>query len=390
MITVNRHDARARIAARMMRADRGALQRLCLVVIAFALLACEGRPPPSAMVEDDPPDKAPQAGMKAHPKATVEALEAGMVNPGYAEKPAWFANSFLDLREDVADAAASGKRVLLYFYQDGCPYCKKLLDTNFALADTEKRTRENFEVIAINMWGDREVTGLDGEETTEKAFARSLRVMFTPTLLFLNEAGRVVLRLNGYYPPHKFNTALDYAAQYNGSEPGFREYLAEVSPSAASGVMHHDPSFLPADSSLATRPSGKPLLVMFEQKECAPCDELHLDILKRPESREQLARFDVLLLDMWSNEALVLPGGTQTTPARWARQLGVQYAPSLVFFEDGREVFRTEAYLKAFHIQSAMDYVASAAYRQHPEFQRFISARAEALEEQGIHIDLMD
>ena len=372
----------------MARADRSTLQWLCFIVTALALLACEGKPPPA--VEEDPPDKVTQAGMKVHSEAAVESLEAGMVNPGYAEKPAWFANSFLDLRDDVAEAAASGKRVLLYFYQDGCPYCKKLLDTNFALADTETRTREQFEVIAINMWGDREVTGLDGEETTEKTFARSLRVMFTPTLLFLNETGKVVLRLNGYYPPHEFNTALDYAAQYNGSEPAFREYLAEVSPTAASGVMHHDASYLPADASLAALDSGKPLLVMFEQKECAPCDELHLDILKRPESREQLARFDVLLVNMWSNEALVLPDGTQTTPAGWARQLGVQYAPSLVFFDDGREVFRTEGYLKAFHIQSAMDYVASVAYRQQPEFQRFISARAEALEAQGMHIELMD
>jgi hypothetical protein len=47
-------------------------------------------------------------------------LEAGMVNPGYTEKPAWFANSFLDIREDVGEAAAAGKRVLLYFYQDSC------------------------------------------------------------------------------------------------------------------------------------------------------------------------------------------------------------------------------------------------------------------------------
>ena len=101
----------------------------------------------------------------------------GLVNPGYAEKPAWFANSFLDIREDVSEAASAGKRVILYFYQDGCPYCQKLLDTNFALQETENKTRRFYEVVAINMWGDREVTGFDGEETTEKALAKSLRVM---------------------------------------------------------------------------------------------------------------------------------------------------------------------------------------------------------------------
>ena len=358
------------------------------LLLVFLLCACEGSPTPEDKAEK-PAYDATTAEVKT--AAPGDALEAGMVNPGYAEKPDWFANSFLDMREDVAEAAASGKRVLLYFYQDGCPYCKKLLDTNFSLADTVRRTQEHFEVIAINMWGDREVIGLDGEEATEKTFAQSLRVMFTPTMLFLDERGHVVLRLNGYYPPHKFNAALDYAAQYNGRDPVFREYLAEVAPPAASGILHHDPAFLSPTTGLSARTPDKPLLVMFEQKDCAPCDELHLDILKRPQSREQLARFDVLLLDMWSDEPLPLADNRQTTPARWARELGVQYAPSLLFFDvQNREVFRTEAYLKAFHIQSAMDYVASGAYREQPEFQRYIATRADTLEAQGVHVDLME
>lgn len=318
-----------------------------------------------------------------------QALDAGLVNPGYVEKPAWFANSFLDIREDVSEAAAAGKRVILYFYQDGCPYCQKLLDTNFALRETEDKTRTHYEVIAINMWGDREVTGFDGEATTEKAFARSLRVMFTPTLLFLDEAGRVALRVNGYYPPHKFNAALDYAVQHHGKDPTFREYFASVSPAAASGQLHNDASFLPADSALHDR-NGRALLVLFEQKDCAPCDELHLDILQRPESREQLQRVDVVLLDMWSRTPVQRPDGKTSSVAQWARDLDILYAPSLVFFdEQGAEVFRTEAYLKAFHTQSAIDYVASGAYLKQPSFQRFISARADALEARGIHVDLM-
>jgi len=66
-------------------------------------------------------------------KATVvnnDSVLAEMVNPGYHEKPAWFKESFLDLREDVAEASEDKKRVLLYFYQDGCPYCAKLLQDN--------------------------------------------------------------------------------------------------------------------------------------------------------------------------------------------------------------------------------------------------------------------
>lgn len=329
----------------------------------------------------------PAAVVRAEP--VEQGLSEGLVNPGYVDKPAWFANSFLDIREDVGEAASAGKRVILYFYQDGCPYCKKLLDTNFALQEIENKTRKHYEVIAINMWGDREVTGFDAGMTTEKAFAKSLRVMFTPTLLFLNEQGSITLRVNGYYPPHKFNAALDYAAKHDGVAPTFRDYYSALSPVAASGALHTDATYLPTDAALDER-DGRPLLVLFEQKDCAPCDELHLDILSRPQSREQLQRLDVVLLDMWSNELLKRPDGKTGSIAQWARELNVQYAPSLVFFNaQGIEVFRTEAWLKAFHVQSAIDYVASGAYRQQPSFQRFISARADALEAQGVHVDIM-
>jgi len=209
-------------------------------------------------------------------------------------------------------------------------------------------------------------------------------------LLFLDEQGTVTLRLNGYYPPHKFNAALDYGVTGTGSNPDFREYLARVAPAPAQGVLHRTPSYLPATAALNARPGGRPLLVLFEQKDCAPCDELHLDILTRPESGEQLARFDVALLDMWSTDPVTRPDGKTGSAAQWAQELGVQYAPSLVFFDAaGVEVFRAEAYLKAFHVQSSMDYVASRAYLDQPNFQRFISARAAALEAQGIHVDLM-
>ena len=44
-------------------------------------------------------------------------LDGGFVNPGFHEKPDWFKQSFLDLQEDVADAKAEGKRIILYFHQ---------------------------------------------------------------------------------------------------------------------------------------------------------------------------------------------------------------------------------------------------------------------------------
>lgn len=331
------------------------------------------------------------------PLLPVEAEEAapalgpGMVNPGYHEKPEWFKNSFLDLRDDVAEAAASKKRVILYFYQDGCPYCKKLLETNFALRDIETRTRDNFDVIAINIWGDREVSDMQGRTLTEKQFAADLKVMFTPTLLFLDEQGAVALRVNGYYPPHRFMAALDYAATHQETKQSFRDYLQQRAPAAGQGRLHGDDSTLKLPYALDKRPGGRPLAVLFEQLDCPPCDELHQDVLKRPESREQLGKFDVVVLDMWSRAPLTTPDGKAMTAAEWARALNVQYAPTLVMFTaDGKEAFRTEAYLRAFHMQSALEYVSSGAFMEQPNFQRYIQARADALEARGVHVDIME
>ena len=331
----------------------------------------------------------------ALPFAAVAAEDAslapGMVNPGYHDKPEWFKHSFLDLREDVAEAEAAGKRVMLYFYQDGCPYCKKLLETNFALRDIEAKTRKHFDVIAINMWGDREVTDMQGGTLTEKQFAAQRKVMFTPTLVFLNEQGADALRVNGYYPPHLFTAALDYVATRQETKQSFRDYLAQQKPAEAKGQLHQSPGYLQEPYNLDQRAGGKPLAVFFEQRECPPCDELHQDVLARPASREQLERFDVVVLDMWAKTPLTTPDGRTTTAAEWARELDVQYAPTLIMFTaKGDEAFRTEAYLRAFHVQSALEYVSSGAYREQSNFQRYIQARADALEAKGVHVDIME
>ena len=317
-------------------------------------------------------------------------LAPGLVNPGYEEKPEWFKTSFLDLYEDIDEAAEQGKRLMLYFYQDGCPYCKKLLQDNFGQKAIAEKTQQYFDVVAINIWGDREVTVGD-KVVTEKQFAEALRVQYTPTLIFFNKDRKAVFRANGYYPPQKFDALLDYVGKKQETRFSYQQYMQKVNPQPASGKLHtQHTSVKTPDNLQAALQNGKPLLVMFEQKQCATCDELHLDILQRDVSRELLKKLNVVVLDMWSEDRIVKPDGQSTRIIDWAKQLDIKYAPSLVFFDaEGAEVFRSDAYLKAFHTQSVMDYVISGAYKTQPNFQRYIDSRADALREQGIEVDLM-
>ncbi len=321
--------------------------------------------------------------------ADEAALDEGLGNPGFAQKPDWFKASFLDLREDVEEAAADGKRVMLYFYQEGCPYCDKLINTNFAQRDIVTKTRDNLDVIAINLWGDATVTDLQGREVSEKQFSLDLKVQFTPTLLFLDEQGGIALRVNGYYPPHKFMTALDYVAGHHEKTLTFRDYLAQQDPIAASGKLHTENGFLQPPYDLSRKAGDKPLLVLFEQKECPVCDEMHNEAFSRKEARELLGAFDVALIDIWDKTPMITPLGKRLAANEWAVERNIQYAPSMVFFDDGgKEVFRTEAYLRPLHLQAVMDYVASGAYKTQPEFQRYVQELVDDMHEQGIEVDL--
>jgi thioredoxin-related protein len=313
-------------------------------------------------------------------------------SPHAIETPSWFKNSFLDLREDLAEANKSGKRLLLYFHQDGCPYCKELIQVNFADKAIADKTRKHFDVIAINIWGDREVTGLNGKTGSEKQFAAGMRVQFTPTLVFLDEQGKPALRLNGFYPPRKFSAALDYASGRQEGKMAFAEYLKSVGDSAPSTGLFHDEPFFMAPPYLLQRnvmAAKKPLAVFFEQKFCAGCDEMHAIPLKEAETRQLLDKFEVVRLNLFGKAPLITPDGRKLNEGEWGRLLKVAYTPTIVFFDEkGKEVFRAEAFLKTFHLQSSLDYVASGAYKTQPNFQRFVQTRADALRAKGIEVDI--
>jgi len=328
---------------------------------------------------------------------TMFAIALALLAPARAQEaapyaidiPPWFANTFLDLREDIAEATRNGKRLMVYFGQDGCPYCKQLMATNFSQRSIVEKTRQHFVALAVNMWGDREVTWLDGRLMTEKELARVLKVQFTPTRLFFDEKGKVVARLNGYYPPQRFEPVLDYVAGHLERRQALGDYLKLRVRESASPVLHDEPFFLGPPYDLRRKPGAKPLAVLFETPHCSSCDELHREGLQRPEVRALVGGFDVARFSLATSTPLTSPAGRATTAQAWARELGVTYTPTIVFFDGGGvEVFRIDAYLRPFHLAASFDYVADGGYRSEPSFQRYLQARAERLRARGETVDL--
>jgi thioredoxin-related protein len=315
------------------------------------------------------------------------ALAADPGDPTFA-LPSWFTETFLDFREDVADAAKQGKRVMIYFGQDGCPYCKRLIQVNFSQKTIVDKARAHFVSIPLDIWGDREVTWTDGSVLPEKRFAAFLKVQFTPTLVFLDERARVVARVNGYYPPHRLEAVLDWVAGRMEEKVPLAEYLKTAAKDAASPALHEEPFFMKRPSDLRRR-GGRPLAVLFETPSCAGCDELHREAFRRADVQALLSRFDVARFDPYETTRVTTPDARALAVFDWTRALGLAYTPAIVLFgADGAEALRIESYVRPFHLASALEYVASGAYRREPSFQRFIQERAARMRSRGDSADL--
>jgi len=102
-------------------------------------------------------------------------------------KPDWLRDTFKVMAEDLAEANAEGKRMVVIFEQRGCIYCTKMHEEVFPDPRVEAILREKYFVVQMNLFGDIEVTDFDGEVLSEKDMAARWGVLFTPTMLFMPE-----------------------------------------------------------------------------------------------------------------------------------------------------------------------------------------------------------
>ncbi|MBL3569729.1 thioredoxin [Rhodovulum sulfidophilum] len=116
----------------------------------------------------------------------VPVLASPMGDDGL-HKPDWLRETFRDMREDLGEAEAENRRMLVIWEQRGCIYCTKMHEEVFPDPEIEALIRKNYFVVQMNLFGDVEVTDFDGTVLPEKEMAARWGVMFTPTLMFMPE-----------------------------------------------------------------------------------------------------------------------------------------------------------------------------------------------------------
>lgn len=299
--------------------------------------------------------------------------------------PDWFKLSFLDLREDIEEVRESGKQgLMIYFGQKYCAYCKQLLETDLEAEDIQAYVREHFDVIGIDIHGDRTVTDLNGEELTESALAIREKTNFTPSLIFYDTAGAEVLRLRGYYPPYRFRAALEYVADAHYRDETFPQYLAraDVPLVFEPGDLIDEPFFLPGPYMLdrSMIPGERPLAVFFEQGNCHACDVLHTGPLQDPEILTRFEQLENVQLPFWSLTPVITPSGERLNARQWTEKLGLFYTPTLIFFDPhGLEIMRVDSVIQFYRLRNVLDYILSGGYREYPTFQRWRASHSPKL-----------
>lgn len=116
----------------------------------------------------------------------VPLMAAEVGDDGLHKQP-WIRSTFKDLAEDLAEAGAEGKRMVVMVEQRGCIYCTKMHEEVFSRPHVADYIAQNFFVIQVNLHGDTEVIDFDGETLSEKQAARKWGLLFTPSILFLPE-----------------------------------------------------------------------------------------------------------------------------------------------------------------------------------------------------------
>lgn len=158
--------------------------------------------------------------------------EARMGDDGL-HKQDWFLDSFLEMPDDLAEAAAEGKHLMVLFEQAGCPYCAALHAENFTRPEIVEYINEHYLVVQLDLWGSRETVDFDGEAMPEKELAQKWGVNFTPsTLIFTAEDGEPAnffeaeaFRLPGLLKPFHYLSSLEYVVTGQHNEQPFQRYL---------------------------------------------------------------------------------------------------------------------------------------------------------------------
>ncbi len=180
----------------------------------------------------------------------------------------------------------------------------------------------------------------------------------------------------------------------------FVTFAAAISTGAQAAEINEDglhvqpwflDSFLVLSEDLAeSAGDGKRLAVIFEQRACPYCREMHTVNFADADLTDYIKKhFNVVQLNLWGSRTVTDLDGKELEERDLAKRWRVNFTPTIVFLPESvaeaavnSEVARMPGYFKPFHFRSMFEYVQMKAYKERP-FQRFLQEKFQKLEREG-------
>lgn len=313
-----------------------------------------------------------------------DAKPRGSITGGVVHTaPDWFKESFLEIQDDVDEATEEGKHVLLFFQLNGCPYCDRMLTEIFETDPHMGYIQEHFDVIAINVRGDRDIAFNEEISVTEKELSEMLKVRATPGIMFLNSDNKPVVRVDGYRSPERFKHILEFVSSKEYENQQLASYLDSKLNRNAYTFLSNPMFKNVADLSKVEGP----VAVIFEDSSCFDCKEFHENLLANPDVIKELEKFTLVRLNADSDQEIIDPEGNATTPKEWVDELQMTYRPGVAMYADGLLMRRYDSLLYSHHFKEGFRWISSGSYKTE-DYGTYSDRRTEELLASGATINL--
>jgi thioredoxin-related protein len=287
----------------------------------------------------------------------------------------FFSQTFGDLPEELDQARQDGKLgMMLFFEQDGCPYCRRMMQTVFNQREVQDWFAERFVSFEIDIRGDVEIRDFDNVTLPSKVFAAQRRVDSTPVISFIDLRGTEVFRWSrAVTSPDTMLLMGRYVAEGRYTDTSWDEYSKgrQSSPVEASQIPHVEN--LKAEGEVATR-QHKILLVAVTREGCLYCARLRREVL-RPiiVSGEYSDRLVIREMVMEPLVEMVDFSGQGTTSSEIATRYGVSIAPTVLFLDGSGRMLRpplvgiNNADMYGFYLEKAIAEASAALDAARPD-----------------------
>jgi len=116
---------------------------------------------------------------------------------------------FLEPPYDLASLRKNGKPTAVFFEQGNCHTCD-LLHSDPLSNDLSIQEIEKMNAIQLNMWADTPVITPQGKKITAKEWAKSLGIFYAPSIVFFDENGKEIIRVDSVTQFYRLWGVLDY------------------------------------------------------------------------------------------------------------------------------------------------------------------------------------